>query len=136
MLSDYAYVTENGEQMYARVPEGRKPNIARIISEAWLVLGDAEQARKYMDLNTQGGGQPSGRADWFYRGSVLYAVKDYKGAIESFNMMGARTDSIGQVASYQLGYSYIQTRNKVAALDAFASASALSYDKNIEAEAK
>ena len=132
MLSDYGYVTENGEQMYEKVPEGRKPNLARIISEAWLVLGDAEQARKYMDLNTQGGGQPSGRADWFYRGSVLYAVKDYRGAIDSFNMMGERTDSIGQIANYQLGYCYIQTKNKVAALNAFAAASAQSYDAQIE----
>ena len=135
MLSEYAYVTANGDEMYAKVPAERKPHLARIISESWLVLGNAEKAREYMELNAKGGGQPKGRADWFYRGSVLYAVKDYKGAIESFNMMGARTDSIGQVASYQLGYSYIQTRNKVAALDAFASASALSYDKNIEEDA-
>ena len=132
MLSDYAYVTENGEKMYAKVPEGRKPSLARIISEAWMVLGDAQQARKYMDLNTQGGGQPKGRADWFYRGSVLYAVKDYKGAIDSFNMMGERTDSIGQIANYQLGYCYIQTKNKVAALNSFAAASAQSYDSKIK----
>ena len=132
MLSDYAYVTENGDRMYEKVPKGRKPSLARMISEAWLVLGDAEQARKYMDLNSQEGGRPKGRADWFYRGSVLYAVKDYRGAIDSFNMMGERTDSIGQIANYQLGNCYIQTKNKVAALDAFAAASRYSYDTDIE----
>ena len=132
MLSDHAYVTKHGEQMYAKVPKERKPNLARIISESWLVLGDAAKARQYMDLYAQEGGQPKGRADWFYRGSVLYAVQDYKGAIDSYNMMGERRDSIGQIADYQLGYCYIQTKNKVAALNAFKAASVLSYDPKIE----
>ena len=132
MLADYEYVVTKGVEMYTNLPDERKPHLARIISESWLVLGNAEKAREYMELNAMAGGHPKGRADWFYRGSVLYAVKDYKGAIDSYSMMGERTDSIGQIASYQLGYCYIQTKNKVAALDAFASASALSYDERIE----
>lgn len=135
MLGDHKYVTAHGDDLYGRIPQERRPHLARIISESWLVLGDAEQARKYMELNTMEGGQPAGRADWFYRGSVLYAVKDYKGAIDNFSMMGERRDSIGQIASYQLGYSYIQTRNKVAALDAFREASALEYDGDIAEDA-
>ena len=135
MLGDHRFVTENGEKMYELVADERKPQMARIISESWLVLGDAENARKYLELNTLSGGQPKSRADWFYRGSVLYAVRDYKGAIDNFVMMGERNDSIGQVASYHLGYSYIQTKNKVAALDAFKSASRLPYDEDIAEDA-
>lgn len=135
MLGDHAYVTEHGDMVYEMSPQERRPHVARIISESWLVLGDAGQARKYLELNAIDGGQPRGRADWFYRGSVLYAVKDYAGAIDSFSMMGERADSIGQIASYQLGYSYIQTRNKVAALDAFKDASGLGYDEDIAEDA-
>lgn len=135
MLGDYKYVTENGDRVYEQVSEERKPLMARIISESWLVMGDAEKAREYLELNTVSGGRPNGRADWFYRGSVLYAVKDYKAAIENFEMMGERNDSIGQVASYHLGYSYIQTKNKVAALEAFKFASKLSYDADIAEDA-
>ena len=135
MMKDYAYVTENGDAMYAKMPQERRPHLSRIISESWMVLGDAEKAREYMELNAKEGGRPSGRADWFYRGSVLYAVRDYRGAIDSFTMMGERTDSIGQIANYQLGYSFIQTKNKVAALDAFKSASRFSYDTTIEEDA-
>lgn len=135
MLGDHRYVASNGADMYAKVPQERKPHLARIISESWMVLGDAEKAREYMELNDLEGGQPRGRSDWFHRGSVLYAVKDYKGAVDSYCMMGERTDSIGQIASYQLGYSYIQIRNKVAALDAFRDASALSYDADISEDA-
>ncbi len=135
MLGDHEYVTEHGDRMYEVVPQERKPHLARIVSESYLVLGDAENARRFFDLNAQGGGQPKTRADWFYSGSVLYAVEDYKGAIDAFSMMGERRDSIGQIASYQLGYSYIQVKNKVAAMEAFRDASALEYDRHIAEDA-
>ena len=135
MLKDYRYVTHYGEEMLSRAPEDRKAHLARIISESWLVLGDAEEARKYYDMASDTGDRPKTRADWFYSGSVMYAVADYKGAIKAFNMMGAVQDSLGQVANYHLGYSYIQTRNKVAALDAFRTAAVSSYDPAIAEDA-
>ncbi len=134
MLKDYAYVTAHAEEMYAAVPEDRRPHLARIISESYLVLGDAESARKYYDLNTSKNSTKS-RADWFYSGSLLYAVEDYKGAIENYNMVTMRTDSIGQIANYHLGFSYIQTKNKVAAMQAFKDASVVSYDAGIAEDA-
>lgn len=116
---DYKYVTRNASKVYKQVLDERKPYLARIISESYLVQGDADNARKYYDLAINATNNKNTRDDWFYSGSVLYAVKDYKGAIESYNMMESRTDSIGQIANYHLGYSYIQTKNKVAALEAF-----------------
>lgn len=135
MLGDHEYVTSHGDEMYEMMPQERKPHLARIVSESWLVLGDAQNARRFFDLNARGGGQPKTRADWFYSGSVLYAVEDYKGAIDAFSMMGERRDSIGQVASYHLGYSYIQTKNKVAAMEAFKDASALEFDRDMAEDA-
>ena len=135
MLKDYEYVTRYGEKMYDSVPEDRKPHLARIISESWLVLGNASEARRYYELTANASGEPKNRTDWFYSGSVLYAVGDYKGAIESFNNMEFRTDSIGQVANYQLGYSYVQTKNKVAAIQAFKDASASMFDPAVSEDA-
>ena len=135
MLKDYEYVARHGEKMYKSVPEDRRPHLARIISESWLVLGNASEARRYYELTANASGQPKNRSDWFYSGSVLYAVGDYKGAIESFNNMESRADSIGQVANYQLGYSYVQTKNKVAAIQAFKDASASMFDPAISEDA-
>ena len=135
MLKDYKYVTANAERMYDLVPQDRKPHLARIISESSLVLGDADNARKYYELGVGEGNEPDSRTDWFYSGSVLYAVDDYEGAIRSFSNMTERTDSIGQVANYHLGYSYIQTRNKVAALTAFRDAAMADYDPKITEDA-
>ena len=134
MLGDHRYVTQNGDAMYEAVPDERKPHLARIIAESWLVLGDADNAKRYLELNTRGGGARS-RADWFFHGSVLYAVEDYRGAIDAYSMMGEKRDSIGQIADYHMGYSYIQTKNKVAAMSAFKEASALTFDPAISEDA-
>ena len=135
MLKDYAYVTANAAKMYASVPEERKPHLARIISESYLVLGDAVAAREYYDQSLAGGRESYSRADWFYGGSVLYASKDYVGAIDNFTRMGEMTDSLGQIASYNLGYSYIQTKNKVSAMESFKASSLLDYDAKVQEDA-
>ena len=134
MMKDYHYVTRHAEKMYQNVPEDRKAHLARIISESYLVLGDTDNARKYYDLNTKNDSEKT-RADWFYSGSLLYAVDDYKGAIDNYNMVTMRTDSIGQIANYHLGFSYIQTKNKVAAMQAFKDASMVEYDAAIAEDA-
>ena len=136
MLDDHGFVTASADEMYEAVPDELKPRLARIVSESWLVLGDADNARRYLELNTQGGGKPKSRADWFFTGSVLYGVEDYKGAVEAYSMMEERADSIGQIANYQMGFSYIQTKNKVAAMQAFKdAATSRPYDENISEDA-
>ena len=135
LLKDYNYVVEYGEDVYKQILEERKPFLARIISESYLVLGKADKAREYYDLSINASANQNTRADWFYSGSVLYAVKDYKGAIESFNNMSSRSDSIGQVANYHLGFSYIQTKNKVAALESFKAAVYSGSDPEIAEDA-
>ena len=135
LLKDYDYVIKTGTQMYKTAADERKPHLARIISESYLVRDDVSNARKFYDLSMAGGKSERTRADWFYGGSVLYAVKDYKGAIANFTQMGERCDSIGQIASYNLGFSYVQTKDKVSAMAAFKEASQLHYDDAIAEDA-
>ena len=135
MLKDYGYVAANGEDIYEKAPQDRKEHLARIISEAYLVLGDAVKAREYYGVVRSGAGDGQTRSDWFYSGSLLYAVEDYEGAVESFGKMGEFRDSIGQVAAYNLGYSYIRVKDKVSAMNAFRQASALDYDDAIAEDA-
>lgn len=134
MEKDYAYVVENGPRMMESVPAGRRPQLARLISESYLVLGDADSAKRYFDSESFAEGEKS-RTDYFYAGSVLYAVKDWAGAAANFSKMTDRTDSLGQIASYQLAYSYIQLKNKVAAMEAFKEASVPEYNPVIAEDA-
>ena len=131
MLKDYAYVIKNGVKLYDEVPEDRKSHLARIISESFLATGDTGKAKEFYDKIEQSR-LDMDRDDWFYAGTVLYSTGDFNGAIDNFSRMSSRTDSIGQIANYQLGYSYIQTGNKVAALDAFRDASAQKYNPDIQ----
>ena len=134
MLKDYAYVVKAGEKIFNKIPEDRQAHFARIMSESYLVLGDKEKARSYYQKNLEEKVDRT-RSDYFYAGSVLYGVEDWAGAVDSFSQMEERTDSLGQIANYQMGYSYIQLRNKVAALDAFKEAAALGWNKDIQEDA-
>ena len=134
MLGDHEAVCEKAPELMDNIPQERRPHVIRLISESWLVLGDADKARYWFDQNKESSELRS-RSDYFYAGSVLYAVDDYQGAIDKYSMMTDRMDSIGQVANYHLGYCYIQTKNKVAAMEAFKDASSVSYDADITEDA-
>lgn len=129
---NYEFAAREGERLYASAPEGRKERLARIVSESSLVLGDSEKARAYYDGSVK---SDMNRKDYFYAGSVMYSVHDYKAAIENFSKMTDRSDSLGQIANYHLGNSYIRTRNQVAAMAAFKDAAAVNYDPEIAEDA-
>ena len=130
---DYDYIIENGPALMEQAPEERKTRLARIVSESYLVKGDKNKALAYYMLEGDKEGQS--RSDLYHAGSVMYAVQDYKGAIEKFSKMENRIDSLGQVANYQLAYSYIRTGNKVAASDSFKDASQAGFDPKIQEDA-
>ena len=135
MLKDYAYVVEHADDMMETVPEERKGRLARIVSESYLVQGDAAKAMEFYARQPVDTSAARSRTDLFFSGSVLYAGGDYEGAIESFERMEDRSDSLGQIANYNLGYCYIKTKNKVAAADAFAAAKAVEFNKDIREDA-
>ena len=134
MQKDYSYVIKNGVKLFNEVPADRQSHLARIISESYLATGDNVNAKVYYDKIGQSR-KDMDRDDFFYAGTVLYSNGDFAGAIDNFTQMRSRTDSIGQIANYQLGYSYIQTGNKVAALDAFKDASEQGYNPDIQEDA-
>ncbi|MGN0190695.1 MAG: tetratricopeptide repeat protein [Candidatus Cryptobacteroides sp.] len=134
LAKDYGYVIENGPELYRSVPEDRKLRLGRMISEAYLIRGDSETALRYYNPEPDASGHKS-RTDLFFGGSVFYAEKDYKGAIENFSAMENRTDSLGQIANYQLGWSYLQTGNKVLSMEAFRDAASCDWDGKITEDA-
>lgn len=130
MAHDYDYVIRRGESIYDKMPPERQKHLSRILSESYLVKGDAVSARKYLSIS-----EDMDNADYFRAGSVFYAIGDYRGAIQNFEKMTCKTDSLAQIAAYQQAYSYIKLKNKVSALDCFKAASALRFDESIEEDA-
>lgn len=134
MLKDYDYVLDEGVEVYEAVPAERQQHLARMISEAYLIKGDAESAKVYYEKIAQSLNDMS-REDYFYAGSLLYALNDYQGAIDNYSRIKYRTDSLGQIANYQMADCYLQTGNKVEALNCFKAASERSYNPDIEEDA-
>ena len=131
---DYEYVVEKGEKMFPTIPEERRPRLSRLISEAYLVKGNLVKAQEYF-ADSGDSSSPKSRSDLFYAGSLMYAVGDFKAAVQNFSRMEDFSDSLGQTASYELGYSYIQTRNKVSALESFRKAASLDFNPSIKEDA-
>ena len=134
MMGDYDYLIEAAENAFETIPEDRKPRLARMLSEIYLVRQNPEKAQEYYDRYLVKE-TPKTRKDYFYVGSLLYAIQDYEGAVEHFKGMDYRTDSLGQIANYQMADCYLRMKNKVAAMDAFKDASASEYDAKIAEDA-
>ena len=125
---DYTYVVENGEKLYHSIPRDRQSHLARILGESHLILGNVEEAGRYYRKDPS---VAPNRSDRFYAGQINYLQQNWQGAVDEFTHMGNRTDSLGQIASYQLAYSYIRLKNKVAAMAAFEEAANLKYSAEI-----
>ncbi len=134
MKKDYSYVIKNAPALMEKAPEERSRRLVRILSESYLAKGNTGKAKEYYDKLVDSDKEMD-RGDRFYAGSVLYAAGDFKGAVDNFSKMEDRTDSIGQIANYNMAYSYIRTGNKVAALDAFKEASEASYNPDVQEDA-
>ena len=131
-LHDYAYVVENGDQLYNSIPEDRRSHLSRILGESHLVLGNIAEAGRYYQLEQT---TTPTRSDRFYAGEINYLQENWQGAVDQFTRMGERKDSLGQIASYQLGYSYIRLKDKVSAMGAFKEAADLNYSAQIREDA-
>lgn len=132
LQKDYDYVIEKGERIFNNLPEVRQERLSRLISESYLIKGDTSRAKSYLEKESR---SEMTRSDYFHAGSVLYAAGDYDGAIDNLSKITERTDSLGQVANYNLGFAYIKKANKVAALEAFNDAASYDFDPEIKEDA-
>lgn len=133
MLKDYDYVIENGPAVYDVIEDDFKTSLARIISDAYFVKDDMDNAKRYFDFYTSEVTHFS-RKDNYYAGLLALSSKEYDKAVVSFRK-SLSTDSLGQNAYYHLADSYLNLKNKLAACDAFKSASKLDYDPVIKEDA-
>lgn len=133
-IKDYDYVISKGPDMLEIAPPERRAHLSRLLSESFLVEGDAQKAREYYSKYAPSR-EGMSREDRFYAGFMYFSAKDYHSAIDNYMMMDNRADSLGQIANYQLGYSYICTKNKIAAMQAFKDASMVKFDPAIKEDA-
>ncbi len=134
MLKDYESVTAKGESLYNSLSGEFKNKMARILSEAYFATGNVEKANFYFNQFSFASKELS-RKDIYYSGIIAYSMKNYNLAIDSFTKLNEIGDTLSQNALYHLGNSYIQTKNKQAAMVAFKNASRYNFDPAIREDA-
>jgi len=134
MLKDYESVTEKGEILFKSLSGEFKNKMARILSEAYFATGNVEKANFYFGQFSFASKELS-RKDIYYSGIIAYSMKNYQQAIDSFTKLKEIGDTLSQNALYHLGNSYIQTKNKQAALVSFRSAARYNFDPAIREDA-
>lgn len=134
MTKDYYYVVDNGADVYEEMEEDLRPNVARILSESYYCLGEADQARKYMDIYETSAPSIS-RKDHYYSAMLAYSLKSYPRAVSSFSQVTGVEDSIGQSAHYYKAHSLLCTGNKLEAMKDFKAAASMTFDPVVTEDA-
>jgi TolA-binding protein len=105
----------------------RALEITRLIGEGYYGLNRYEQALPYLKKYVEESGTTS-ITDIYQLAFTNYKVKNYQSAILGFQKAVNRETSLGQMALYYIGDSYMQIGNKESARSAFRFASKADFD--------
>ena len=105
----------------------RALEISRLIGEGHYGLDHYEQALPYLKKYVEESGTGSIN-DIYQLAFTNYKVKNYQSAILGFQKVVDRETSLGQMALYYIGDSYMQIGNKESARSAFRFASKADFD--------
>lgn len=131
---NYQYVVQNGEELAANVVKERRPEIERVIAEAWYRLEDYPKAVTHLDAYHQAGGEMNRESSYLY-GFSLYRAGKFQQAIPWLRKACGAKDALTQNASYHLADCYIKSNQKREAMQAFAMAEDEHYDAKIAEDA-
>ncbi|MBR5034847.1 MAG: tetratricopeptide repeat protein [Bacteroidales bacterium] len=134
MMKDYDYTIANGPKLYSRVNKQQKADLSRMVAESYFGRGDNEDAMRHLRKYLDSGVTPTRKDQYFY-GVLAYSLGDVDGAVQSLSKVAGSEDAIGQSAYYYLGNCFLQKRNKMAALQSFKEAAALTFDPLVSEDA-
>lgn len=134
MLGDHSYVTKYGEELYQELLGEYKEKSARLVSESFFALGENQKARYYFERYALSRNMLS-RNEIYYAAMLAFKQSKYEEAIELFKQVATQEDTLTQNSAYHLGKCYIETKNKLEALNSFQRASRLMGDPIIKEDA-
>ena len=134
LLKQYEQVLSEGEALYVQSEGEEKITIARILAESSFMLNRLKDAQRYFEAYQISTPKLS-REDSYLAGMINYTQENFSKAVPFFEHAASIQDSLGQNALYYLGETFVQTRNKLSALNAFRIASSLDFDPVITEDA-
>ncbi len=134
--SDYERAIEEGKEILASTTHMNLEDLEaqKIVGESYFNKGEYEEAIPYLEAYTNSGVALT-PTDYYQLGFSYDERKNYHKAVENYNKIVAGKDEMAQKAYYRLGHSYIKQKQKSEALNAFKSASDLSFDSKVKKDA-
>lgn len=125
---------ESGTLAMQNSNESEKSELNKIIGESYFNLNQFEKSIPFLERYKGKNGKWS-NTDYYLLGYAYYKKNDYEKAIFHFNKIIGGNDFVAQNAYYHLGESYLKSSKKQQALNAFKSASEMSFDLKLQEDA-
>lgn len=132
--NDYTKVISLGKALLADTPpEEFAPEISRIVGESQYLMGNDNEAVKYInDYISKNPGNPM-RTSSYILGIMDFRHGDYKSALENLSKVTEdESDALAQSAYLYIGQSYLKEGNLNNASIAFEKAFNMPFDKNVQ----
>lgn len=132
---NFAAVTQHGEEVLQLSDNRRRPEITRMIADAWYKQGDYIKALSYYAVFENQNRRQLSRQDQYQIGIARFKTGNFREAISNFQAVAETADELGQSASYHLAHCYLKTDQKLFARNAFMQAHKNNHDKQITEDA-
>lgn len=134
LLGDYQKVTEAA---VAIKDEKNKPNnvsdMNQLIGDAYYRTNQFDEAVIYLEKYNRS--HTTSRDEDYQLGYAYYKIGNYSKAIREFDKVVKVSDSLAQIAYYNIAESYLKEQNLVGARNAFDRASRLEFNPKIQEDA-
>ncbi len=101
----------------------------RLVGQAYFERGEYEEALPYLEA---GATRRMQEADFYQLGYCQYRASKYEDAADNFQELTSVNSAMGQMALYYLADSRLKLNDKEAARNAFAAASRMTYDPDMQ----
>ena len=133
---NYEAVLRDGPEAVRNADNKRKGELALIVADAYFQQKDYATALEYFDIFSRNSfGRAMTREAYYQMGTCKMKTGDLRGAINDLQKAASDQDTTGQYASYYLASCYADTDQPKFARNAFYTAYAAGFDKNISEDA-
>ncbi len=112
----------------------KQKELNQIVGQAYFEKGDYARALPYLEYYAERAGKLTAEA--FYQlAYTQFQQQKYKAASANFAQLDNEQNALGQNALYHLGIAYLKQDDKPSARNAFAQASRMNYDRQLQQDA-
>ena len=129
----YKEVTEYAPTIIDSANVVNQTDLYHLIGDSYYRIGKFDEAVPYLEMYNSK--STTTRDDDYQLGFAYYKSNTYAKAIKMFDKVARQKDSLGQVALYHIGESYLKLNNLISARSAFEAASEIEKDVKIQEDA-